>query len=198
MNQAVKKRVWAVIDSHKDAVAEFEAEGIETIIEISESIIECVNNGGCVYICGNGGSAADAQHIAAEFVGRFERERKAVPAVAITTNSSIITAISNDYDYERVFARQVEALVKQSDILLAISTSGTSASIIGAAEAALEKGARVLAFTGRSRSRLEELADICFCANQDSTARSQEIHQLGYHIMAGLVEEALIKSQKKG
>jgi len=141
-----------------------------------------------VYICGDGGSAADAQHIASELVGRFEHERKGLAAVALTTDTSVITSISNDYGFENVFAKQVEALVEEGDILWAISTSGASANVIAAAELAKKKGACVLAFTGKSNSKLEQIADICVCANEKSTARSQEIHQLAYHIICGLVE----------
>jgi D-sedoheptulose 7-phosphate isomerase len=126
-------------------------------------------------------------------VGRFERERKPLPAVALTTDTSIVTSISNDYGYENVFAKQVEALVKKGDVLWAISTSGTSANVIAAAKLAKKKGAKVLAFTGSNDSKLEKVSDICLCANSKSTARSQEIHQLGFHIICGLVEDSFCK-----
>jgi D-sedoheptulose 7-phosphate isomerase len=116
------------------------------------------------------------------------RERRGLPAVALTTDTSVMTSISNDYGYENVFAKQVEALVAKGDILWAISTSGTSANVVAAAKLAKEKGALVLAFTGRSNSKLEKIADICFCA-EASTPRSQEIHQLGFHIICDLVEQ---------
>ncbi len=169
-------------------IAEFEATGVEAVIDAADKIIKALKRGGRLYICGNGGSAADAQHIASELVGRFQRERKALPVIALTTDTSAITSISNDYGYESVFARQVEALVKKDDILWAISTSGISPNVIAAAELAKEKGATVLAFTGRADSRLEKIADICFCA-ENSTPRSQEIHQLAYHIICELVEQ---------
>jgi D-sedoheptulose 7-phosphate isomerase len=111
-------------------------------------------------------------------------------AVALSTDTSIITSIANDYAYEDVFARQVEALVKKGDILWAFSTSGTSANVIAAAKLARKKGASVLAFTGKANSKLEQIADICLCANDESTARSQEIHQLAYHIICELVEQS--------
>jgi len=169
---------------------EFEARGIEVIAAAAQAIIKALKQNGTVYLCGNGGSAADAQHIAGELVGRFKRERKALAAVALSTNTSILTSIANDYAYEKVFARQVEALVKKGDILWAFSTSGTSANVIAAAKLAKKKGACVLAFTGRANSKLEQIADICFCANDKSTARSQEIHQLAYHIICDLVEQS--------
>ncbi|MHC4158745.1 MAG: D-sedoheptulose-7-phosphate isomerase [Planctomycetota bacterium] len=183
-----------IIESHKKNVAELEASSIDTLAAAARKIVEVLKQDGRIYICGNGGSAADAQHIAAELVGRFERERQALPAVALTTNTSVMTSISNDYNYESVFVRQVDALVKKGDILWAISTSGTSPNIIAAAKLAKEKGACVLAFTGKKNTKLEHIADICFCANDESTARSQEIHQLGYHIICDLVERSFTNS----
>ncbi|TKJ37203.1 MAG: phosphoheptose isomerase [Planctomycetes bacterium B3_Pla] len=174
--------------------AEFEQGGFETVAAVAEAITETLRQDGTIYLCGNGGSAADAQHIAGELVGRFRRERKALAAVALSTDTSVLTCIANDYAYEKVFARQVEALVRKGDILWAFSTSGTSANVIAAVEAAKEKDARVIAFTGRSKSKLEQMADICFCADADSTARSQEIHQLAYHIICDLVERSFANS----
>ena len=188
MEKNIKEQIETIIQTHKKMVAEFEADGLETIAAAADTITKVLKQGGRVYVCGNGGSAADAQHIASELVGRFERERKGLPAIALTTDTSVITSISNDYGFENVFAKQVEALVEEGDILWAISTSGASANVIAAAELAKKKGACVLAFTGKSNSKLEQIADICVCANEESTARSQEIHQLAYHIICGLVE----------
>ena len=188
MEKNIKEQIETIIQTHKKMVAEFEVDGLETIAAAADTITKVLKQGGRVYVCGNGGSAADAQHIASELVGRFERERKGLPAIALTTVTSVITSISNDYGFENVFAKQVEALVEEGDILWAISTSGTSANVIAAAELAKKKGACVLAFTGKSNSKLEQIADICVCANEKSTARSQEIHQLAYHIICGLVE----------
>jgi D-sedoheptulose 7-phosphate isomerase len=190
MEKNVNKQILDVIQIHKKMIAELEANNIETIAAAAGIITRALKQDGRVYICGNGGSAADAQHIAGELVGKFECQRRALAAIALTTDSSIITAISNDYGFENVFAKQVEALVKHGDILWAISTSGDSPNIIAAAESAKKKGASILAFTGRDNSKLEQIADICFCANEESTARSQEIHQLAYHIICGLVEQS--------
>jgi len=189
MNADSRKQITKIIETYKKMMAEFEATGVEAVIDAADTIIKALKQGGRLYICGNGGSAADAQHIASELIGRFQRERKALPVIALTTDTSAITSIANDYGYESVFARQVEALVKKDDILWAISTSGTSPNVIAAAELAKEKGATVLAFTGRADSRLEKIADICFCA-ENSTPRSQEIHQLAYHIICDLVEQS--------
>ena len=190
MNNNIKKQVAKAIETHKKMLAEFEACGVEVIAAAAQAIIKALKQNGTVYLCGNGGSAADAQHIASELVGRFARERRALAAVALSTDTSILTSIANDYAYEKVFARQVEALVKKGDILWAFSTSGTSANVIAAAKLAKEKGACVLAFTGKPDSKLEQIADICFCAGDKSTARSQEIHQLAYHIICDLVEQS--------
>ncbi|MHC4463112.1 MAG: D-sedoheptulose-7-phosphate isomerase [Planctomycetota bacterium] len=189
MHESIKKQIIEAIETHKKMIAEFQISGIETIAIAAEAIIKSLKQNGRVYLCGNGGSAADAQHIAGELVGRFERERRPLPALALTTDTSVITSISNDDSFKNVFVRQIEALVREGDILWAISTSGTSANVIAAAKLAKQKGACVLAFTGRTNSKLEKIADICFCAGNKSTARSQEIHQLAYHIICDLVEQ---------
>jgi D-sedoheptulose 7-phosphate isomerase len=176
------------IETHRQMVAAFEVTAGDTIVAIAELIVQSLRAGGTLYLCGNGGSAADAQHVAGEFVGRFRRERRALPAVALSADTSILTCIGNDYDYEQVFARQVEALVRPGDLLWAFSTSGTSPNVLRAAEAAKRQGARVIAFTGRTSSPLEKSADLCFCAPAALTARSQEMHQLAYHIICDLVE----------
>jgi D-sedoheptulose 7-phosphate isomerase len=188
MNENTKQLITKTIETHKMMIVEFQKGGIEIIATIVESITDSLKRNGTIYICGNGGSAADAQHIAGELVGRFRRERKALAAVALTTDTSILTSIANDYTYERIFERQVEAFVKEGDILWAFSTSGSSENVIAAARLAKEKGAKVIAFTGRINSKLEKTADMCFCADSESTARSQEIHQLAYHIICDLVE----------
>jgi D-sedoheptulose 7-phosphate isomerase len=193
MNKSVRKKIIKIIEAHKKAITTLESDGIEAITAAAKVITRALKQNGRLYICGNGGSAADAQHIASEFVGRFEHERKPLPAVALTTDTSTITSISNDYGYENVFAKQVEALIRRGDVLWAISTSGSSANIIAAAKSAKKKGAKVLAFTGSNDSKLERIADICFCANSKPTARSQEIHQLGFHIICGLVEDSFRK-----
>ena len=188
MSDTIRELILQTIETHEQRLASLRREGVETIAAAAEMITETLEAGGTVYICGNGGSAADAQHIAGELVGRFRRERRALPAVALSTDTSILTAIANDYSYDKVFARQVEALVEVGDILWAFSTSGESGNIIAAAESAKDKGALILAFTGRAKSRLERLADICLCAENESTARSQEIHQVAYHIICDIVE----------
>lgn len=189
----MKQTITETIDRHKKLIAEFEKTGIETVIQAAELITDSLKQKGCLYLCGNGGSAADCQHIAGEFVGRFRRERKALPAVAFTTDTSVITCIGNDYSFEDIFARQVEALVKSGDVLWAFSTSGSSANVVAAAKQAKEKGAKVIAFTGRANSKLEKTADVCLCADAQWTSSAQEVHQLAYHIVCDLVEQNFSK-----
>ena len=190
MSKNSKKQVFEIIRAHRKMVTELEESGLEIIADIAGAITKADKKGAAVYICGNGGSAADAQHIAAELVNRFEASRHALPAVALTTDSSVITSIANDYCYDNIFARQAEALVRKGDIFWAISTSGSSPNVLAAVKAARKKGAVIVAFTGRKNSRIERLADMCFCADSDSAARSQEIHVLAYHIICKLVEQS--------
>ena len=188
-----------VIDSiniHKKLLAEYETRCVETVVGAAGMITDSLQNGGCVYICGNGGSAADAQHIAGELIGRFKRERKALPAVALTTDSSILTSIGNDYGFEDIFTRQVEGLVKAGDILWAISTSGASANVVAAAKAAKEKGAKILGFTGKGKTELEQVCDLCLSIEAPNTAAAQEIHQLAYHTICDLVEQKFCQDKQ--
>ena len=188
MKKDMKQLITETIETHKKMVDALQPNDIDIISTIADLIIITLKQNGTIYICGNGGSAADAQHIASELVGRFRRKRRALAAVALTTDTSILTSVANDYTFKCVFERQVEALVRKGDIFWAFSTSGSSENIIAAAKLAREKGAGVIAFTGRANSMLEEMADLCFCADSKSTARSQEIHQLVYHIICDIVE----------
>ena len=189
----MKQIIADALAQHKKMVAEFETEGVDTIIATAEMIIKAINDNGCVYLCGNGGSAADCQHIAGEFVGRFLRERKPLPAVAFSTNTSVITAIGNDYGFDDIFSKQAQALVKENDILWAFSTSGNSKNVIAAVEVAREKGAGIIAFTGRANSKLEAIADVCLCADAPNSFGAQQIHQIAYHLICDLVERDVCK-----
>jgi D-sedoheptulose 7-phosphate isomerase len=189
--QTALPQVVAGIERHIKMAAELQATGVSKIIQAAEMIIQSLKQGGRLYVCGNGGSAADAKHIAGELVGRFLRERKGLPVLALNANDSVITAVANDYGYEAVFARQVEALVRKGDVLWVLSTSGSSANIIAAAELAKKKQVQVLAFTGRKNSKLEQIADLCLCVDSETSPSSQEIHQLAYHIICELVESAV-------
>ncbi|MGD9109522.1 MAG: SIS domain-containing protein [Phycisphaerales bacterium] len=184
----MKKEISEALKIHKELLAQFEKVGIDIVTQAAEMLIETFKKDGRVYLCGNGGSAADCQHIAGELIGRFRREREALPAVALSTDTSVITCIANDYSYENIFARQVEGLITQSDILWAFSTSGTSPNVLAAAKLAKEKDARVLAFTGKADTPLERISDLCLCIDSPYTSSSQEIHQLAYHMICDLVE----------
>lgn len=164
-----------------------------------QAVLTCVTGGGKVLACGNGGSAADAQHFAAEFVGRYERERPELSAIALTTDSSILTAIANDYDFKVVFSRQVRALGSPGDILLAISTSGNSANVLAAIEAAHEREMVVIGLTGRGGGKMSQSlrdTDVHICVPSDRTARIQEVHILTLHCICDAVDAQLLGDQE--
>ena len=161
------------------------------IAEAAQIILNVYNAGGKVFLIGNGGSAADAQHIAAEFIGRFKLERMGLPAIALTTNTSTVTALANDYGYDRVFSRQLEALANDKDVLIAITTSGTSPNILKAVEMAHSKGVIVIGLTGATGGKLKDMADLSIMVPSDNTARIQEAHITIGHIICHLVEEGL-------
>ncbi len=150
-----------------------------------------VRGGGTLYFCGNGGSAADAQHVATEYVVRYQRERRPYPAVALTTDTSLLTAAGNDFGFEEVFARQVEALARPGDLLVIHSTSGTSPNVLRAAEAARAAGVPVLAFSARDGGKLRAIADHCVVIPTDRTDRAQEMHLCLEHIICDIVEREL-------
>ena len=163
-----------------------------------QALLACVTSGGKVLACGNGGSAADAQHFAAEFVGRFERERPELGAIALTTDSSIITAIANDYSFNAIFSKQVRALGQPGDVLLAISTSGNSTNVLAAIEAAHGREMSVIALTGRGGGQMGRLlreTDVHICVPHERTARIQEVHLLTIHCLCDGVDTQLLGEQ---
>ena len=164
-----------------------------------QALMACVTSGGKVLACGNGGSAADCQHFAAEFVGRFERERPELAAIALSTDSSILTAIANDYHFDQIYAKQVRALGQPGDVLLAISTSGNSANVIAAIEAAHQREMTVVALTGKGGGRMGAMlreTDVHLCVPHDRTARIQEVHLLTIHCLCDGVDTLLLGSQE--
>ncbi|UCD30756.1 MAG: SIS domain-containing protein [Planctomycetota bacterium] len=162
---------------------------VDLLKKISQAIIDSLESGGRIYTLGNGGSAADAQHIAAEFVGRFKRERRPLPASALTTDTSNLLAISNDYGFGHVFTRQIEAHVRRGDVVWALSTSGESPNIIEAIHVARAAEAVIIGFTGKGGGKLKPLCDYCLCVNHPASDRIQEIHQLAYHLICDFVEQ---------
>jgi len=155
-------------------------------------IVESFKNGGKVLICGNGGSAADAQHIAGELVDRFLLDRKGLPVIALTTDSSVITAWGNDKDFNKIFERQVEALGKQGDVLIGISTSGNSENVVKGMEKAKENGMRIVSLTGKDGGKIKELSDVNINVESSETPRIQECHSVIYHIICELVEKEMV------
>lgn len=167
----------------------------EPIALATERMVACLMNDGRILACGNGGSAADAQHFAAELVNRYEQERPALAAIALTTDTSILTSLANDYDFERVFARQVQALGQPGDLLLAISTSGVSRNVLRAVDAAHEREMGVIALTGRDGGSLAERLnedDILICVPAENTARIQEVHLLAIHCLCDGIDYLLL------
>jgi D-sedoheptulose 7-phosphate isomerase len=178
------------IEEHQAMIARL-ANCTEVIEVAAELLTSTLQQGGKILLCGNGGSAADCQHIAAEFVVRYEKKRKAMAAIALTTDSSILTAHANDFDFETVFSRQVEALGNDKDCLIAISTSGKSKNILRAVEAAKLKGMAVIGLTGGDGGELSGLATVSVIVPSTVTARIQEAHILIGHWWCGAIEEAL-------
>lgn len=176
-----------------DAITKFASNesNILSIIKTADAIRESCLNGGKVLVFGNGGSAADSQHLAAELVVRFEKERESIPCIALNTDTSILTAAANDYNFSQVFSRQIEALVKPNDVVIGISTSGNSENVNKAVILAKSKKAIVVAITGRTGGELVSIADIAIVVNEKSTARIQEVHSIIIHAICKLLEEFL-------
>ncbi|MFJ3055131.1 phosphoheptose isomerase [Herbaspirillum sp. NPDC087042] len=167
------------------------AQPIEQAIEL---MFNALSNGNKILACGNGGSAADSQHFAAELVGRFERERLPLPALALTTDTSILTAVGNDYSYQEIFSKQVQAFGQAGDVLLAFSTSGNSGNILAAIEVAHERDMRVVALTGKGGGKIGKVlndADVHICVPHDRTARIQEVHLVTLHCICDGIDVAL-------
>ena len=179
----------SLIEEHERAIAALKTECLTDISRFAEACREAIAAGHTVYLMGNGGSACDCQHFAAELVGRFQKERRAMASVALTTDTSILTALANDYGYDAVFVRQVEALVKAGDVVVGIATSGNSPNILKALAKARELGAVTVGLTGRTGGQMRDLCDICIRIPADVTARIQEAHLLIEHMVCQRLEE---------
>ncbi|MEW6026076.1 MAG: SIS domain-containing protein [Planctomycetota bacterium] len=164
---------------------------VEVIAKIADNVINALKKGNKIVLFGNGGSASDSQHLAAEIVGCFtRRSRRALPAIALTANTSNLTAIGNDYGFENIFSRQVEALVNRGDVVLAFSTSGNSLNVLKGVQAARKNGAFTIGFTGNRKNKLKASVDLCFSAPADTSARIQECHITAGHIVCEMVDRA--------
>jgi D-sedoheptulose 7-phosphate isomerase len=175
------------LDEHLQAVEKLQSQ-IGFIQGLAVRVVQCLDAGGKILLFGNGGSAADAQHIAAEFVVRYRQNRTALPAIALTTDTSILTAAGNDFGFEHIFARQVSALGAKGDLVIGISTSGTSKNVVAGLQAAKDRGCTTVAFTGEQPGACSAIANLTFHAPSPVTARVQECHLLVGHILCDLVE----------
>lgn len=183
------KLLESSILEHQEVMEEVRRKLKNEIEVIGVKCKNALNRGNTIFFMGNGGSAADSQHLAAELVGRFVKERKGLPAIALTTDTSILTAIGNDYGYEDVFRRQVEALVKENDIVIGITTSGNSTNIVKAVSRAKDTGAITIGLTGKDGGKLKEICDHCLVIPSNNTARIQEAHILIGHIICEMIDE---------
>lgn len=195
----MESRVKKEFDSARSVLTELteSEETARSVAEAAKVVVETIRAGRKVLLCGNGGSAADSQHIASEIVGRFRRERDGWPAVALSTDTSILTSVGNDYGFAEVFRRQVEALGRKGDCLVAYSTSGNSENVIRAVEEAKDRGLRVIVFTGASGGRLADLGDIVLYAPSETTARIQECHAVMGHAMCDTAEAELADPEEE-
>lgn len=177
-----------IIDHHIDVLKKSTNHFNEKFQYILDLCINSIINDGKIILCGNGGSAADCQHFAAELIGRFEKERISIPAISLTTDTSIITAISNDYGFEYIFSRQIDGLGSKNDVLIVVSTSGNSQNIINAIKSAKNIGIRTIGLTGNGGGELSNLVDIPFIVPSSNTARIQEVHEILLHSLAESLE----------
>ena len=187
---SIRSAVCREIEENVATNQELLKEMVNEIAEVGSLLIDRLNLGHKVMVFGNGGSAGDAQHFVAELVGRFRAERKPFAAIALTTNTSSLTAIGNDYGFDEVFARQLEGIGCAGDVAIAISTSGNSGNVVCAIETAKGLGMKTIALTGRTGGKIREIVDNCLCVPSDSTARIQEAHILIIHALSSIVESA--------
>ncbi|MDD3905097.1 MAG: D-sedoheptulose 7-phosphate isomerase [Candidatus Omnitrophica bacterium] len=189
MKSTIKARIEQSIEAQED----LHSKQVENIEKTARLIISSLRMGGKALVFGNGGSAADSQHIVAELVGRFKKERRGLAAIALTTNTSTLTALANDYGYEAVFVRQIEALGKEGDVAVGLSTSGDSKNVVAALQKAKEMGLKTIGFTGATGGAMKQICDVIISVNSKDTPRIQESHILAGHIICELVEAELCK-----
>jgi D-sedoheptulose 7-phosphate isomerase len=187
-----KENIQTSINDHQSVVRKL-PELDDELSAIAERMISCLENGGKILLFGNGGSAADCQHLAAELVGRFQRERQGLAAIALTTDSSVLTSIANDYGFESVFERQIEALCSEGDVVIGISTSGNSTNVIKGLKKADELGAVAIGFTGSGESSIDQVTQYCLKIPSSNTARIQEMHILCGHILCEIIENSIVQ-----
>jgi D-sedoheptulose 7-phosphate isomerase len=186
-----EKLIHSTVKNHVSVVETFFTRVATDLDKLSDLFVDTLQNGNKLIFCGNGGSAADSQHMAAEFVGRFLEDRKALPAISLTTDTSALTAIANDYGYDQVFSRQLEGLGTKGDVFMGITTSGNSENILKAFEVAKEKGITTIVLTGKSGGAAKEMADFEFTVDSDYTPHIQECHIMFLHLLCSLVEQKM-------
>ena len=188
----IKDELQRIVSEHRAAVEKsFDSDSLQVLEQITREVLKTLKHGGKILLCGNGGSAADCQHIAAEFIGRFKRERRSLPAIALTTDTSILTAVANDYSYDQIFSRQIEGLGRKEDILLALSTSGNSKNVLQAVKQAKAQEIALVGFTGLDGGQLKKTVNLCFQAKSQKTPHIQEIHITALHAISEAVENVL-------
>ena len=188
----MKERIARIFDEHSRLQREFLKHNTEMLVRVAEVILQAFRKGRTVYFFGNGGSAADAQHLAAEFVNRFRLERRALPALALTVDTSVLTSIANDYGYDRVFARQLEAFGRPDDVAVGLSTSGASPNVIEGVRFARKQGLVTIGFSGGEGGALLRETDHCLVVPSKTAARVQELHIISGHAVCDLVEQELV------
>ena len=185
------KNISANFQEHLQVIEAMPSLHTAELMSACELITQSLLKGGTLFWCGNGGSAADSQHLAAEFVGRFKKDRKALRSIALTTDTSILTCVANDYSYDNIFSRQLEALASSDDVLVAISTSGNSKNVLRALKVAKDLNLKTIALLGKGGGQAKTLADVAIVIQSDTTARIQEAHILIGHILCDLIEQDL-------
>ncbi len=183
------KKIKSYLSTSSNNISLLSESCSDSIDKFAENILKALSSGKKILFCGNGGSAADSQHIAAELVGRYKKNRDAISAIALTTDTSILTAVANDFGYENIFSRQIEALGVKGDILVAISTSGNSKNIINAVNTAKRQKLSVLGLTGKDGGFLKQISDLCICVPSDEVNHIQEMHITIGHLVCSLIEE---------
>ena len=193
----MKKKIIKIFKESISVKEKFINENLDTVVEVSELIADSFNKGGKLILFGNGGSASDASHIAAEFINRFKKERPALPAIALTTDMAVMTSIANDHDFSEIFSRQLKALAGKHDIVIAISTSGNSSNVIKAVETAKRKKLKIVAFTGIKGDKLASKADYVLAVPSNKVPRIQETHITLGHVLCQMVDEILFDAHRK-
>ncbi|MBI5212808.1 MAG: D-sedoheptulose 7-phosphate isomerase [Nitrospirae bacterium] len=193
----MEKKILKAFEDSISVKSRFVKENASLIADVSRMIADAFNDGKKLIIFGNGGSACDASHIAAEFVNRFKKDRPGLPAIALNTDMAVMTSIANDYDYSEIFARQVKTLGEQGDIAIAISTSGGSKNILKAVDAAKKKGLKTIALTGTKGDKFASKSDYAFVVPTDDTPRIQETHITLGHVLCQMIEEILFEAPRK-